>query len=134
MTAPDVQIETPFVAMPRGVSPTLRLASALLHVLVRDEAPPARWHAEPFVLAVARHRLALAPVRASADLDRLAMPRPDPTFRGAVAALGNDPLAVAIAVRRLELERGMPLPAWPAMVGRGIWPRATRADTERWFG
>jgi hypothetical protein len=120
--------------VPHGVSPTRLLASALLHVLERDEAPPARWRVEPFVLAVAQHRMALAGARATADLDLVATLRIDHTFRGAVAALGSDPLAAALAVRRLELTRQMPLPAWPTIVGRGIGPRVTHADTARWFG
>ncbi len=134
MTAPDIQIETLCAAMRHGVSSPRLLAAALLHVLERDEAPPARWQAEAFVLAVSRHRLALAGARTTADLDHVAARGVDHTFRGAVAALGSDALAAALAVRHLELSRQAPLPAWPVIVRRGIGPRVTHADAARWFG
>lgn len=134
MTAPDFQIEASFAAMPHGASSPRLLAAALLHVLERDEAPPARWQAEAFVLAVSRHRLALAEARSAAELDHAAAPGVDPTFRSAVAALGSDALAAALAVRHLELSRQAPLPAWPVIVRRGVGPRVTHADAARWFG
>ncbi len=116
------------------VSPTRLLASALLHVLDRDEPPPARWRADPFVAAVAVHRIALAQAASVAELDIAAPANTDTTFRDAVTALASDPFAVALAVRRLELLRGSTLPAWPVIVRHGVAPRVTHADQGRWFG
>jgi hypothetical protein len=134
MTASSIQIDPPPLALSREVSPTRLLASALLHVLDRDEPPPARWQAEPFVHAVATHRRALAEVRTSAELDRVAAAGIDHTFRGAVAALATDPLAAALAVRRVELNRAAALPGWPVIARRGVGPRVSHADASRWFG
>ncbi len=134
MTAPDLHTETSFGALPHRVSPTGLLASALVHVLNRDEPPPARWQAEPFAHAVAQHRLALAGVRTEADLDLVPAPGIDRTFRGSVAVLASEPLAAALAVRRLELSRNLSLPAWPVIVRKGVGPRVAHADAARWFG
>jgi hypothetical protein len=134
MTAPDLHVPPAHPGAPFAVSPAGLLASALLHVLDRDEPPPARWRADPFVAAVASHRTALTEVYSVADLDVSAPASAEATFRGAVAALASDPLAAALAVRRLELLRGSPLPAWPVIVRHGAAPRVTPADQGRWFG
>ncbi len=134
MTAPDILTPSAPAGAPRSVSPTRLLASALLHVLDRDEPLPARWGAVPFVAAVAAHRIALAAVSSAAALDRAAPAGTDRTFSGAVTALASDPLAAALAVRRLELLRGSTLPAWPVIVRHGAAPRVTHADQGRWFG
>ena len=135
MTTSELRAEAPtqvpeFPAPP----PTQLLESALLHVLSRDEPLPARWRAEPFVLAVTQHRADLAQVVGASQLDAAASTAPGSTFQTAVAGLANDPLAVAIAIRRLELTTGSSLPAWPAIVRRGVAQGVARADTERWFG
>lgn len=135
MTAADLRAEPVHsVASFAALSPTRLLASALIHVLDRDEPPPARWLAESFIAAVAAHRSALAPATDPSELDRRAAPTADLTFRGAVAALASDPLAAALAVRCLELLRSAGLPAWPVIVRHGVGPRVTRADQGRWFG
>ncbi len=133
MAAPDLHAPATLIAASHPVSPTRLLASALLHVLDRDEPPPPRWRADPFVAAVAAHRTRLAPVSSSTELDGLVPTGPDPAFRAAVTALASDPLAAALAVRRLELLRGSTLPAWPVIVRHGAVPRVN-ADRERWFG
>lgn len=134
MNQNEFRLETQPRPTPVVFSPTRRLASALLHVLGRDEPPPARWRADRFVLAVATHRAILAGIPTSGELDGLAPPGYTTSFQGAVALLGSDPLAAALAVRRLELTREAPLPAWPAIVRHGIAPRVTHADAARWFG
>jgi len=135
MTAPELGTEAshPQAAF-SAPSPTWQLASALLHVLDRDEALPARWRADVFVAAVAGNRASLAFTHAVAELDHLAPASAKTTFRGAVTALASDPLAAALAVRRLELMRGSALPAWPVIVRHGVAPRVSHADQGRWFG
>jgi hypothetical protein len=110
------------------------LGSALLHVLARDEPPPATWATSVFEGGVTYHRAWLSSIQTTAELDRLAPPAVDPTFRGAVSALARDPLAVAVAVRRLELARGAALPAWTAILRHGVGPRVSRAEQGLWFG
>jgi hypothetical protein len=135
MTAPDLRTETPHHQRAFGtVSPTRLLASALLHVLDRDEPLPPRWQADVFVVAVAAHRTSLASVHQIAELDGLAPPSAAGSFHGAVTALASDPLAAALAVRRLELLRDAGLPAWPGIVRHGVTPRVSQADQGRWFG
>jgi hypothetical protein len=134
MTVPDLQIELPRMARPPGVSPTRLLASALLHLLDRDEPFPLRWSADAFVSSVSAHRAVLETVDSSVELDLRARADADTTFPGAVAALASDPLAVALAVRSLELSRHGALPAWPLIVRHGIAPRVAPADRGRWFG
>lgn len=117
---------------PAPVSPSRLLASALLHLLDRDEPLPARWHGDPFTVAVARHRLIAGAMTTGEDLDRLAGILGVGTFAAAAGALARDPLAAALAVRRLELLRGAPLPAWPQVVRYGVTPRVVPAAPERW--
>jgi hypothetical protein len=134
MTAPDLRTETS-TPYPHGtVSPTRVLASALVHLLDRDEALPARWRADVFVRAVEAHRAGLASVHSVAALDDLAPSAADTTFRGAVTALASDPLAAALAVRRLELMRGADLAPWPVIARHGVAPRVSHAEQGRWFG
>ncbi len=134
MTAPEQFAESPHpTTVHASVSPTRLLASALLHVIARDEPPPARWRAAAFVVAVMTHRARFAGIRTCAELDRLA-PATDSTFRGAVTALASDPLAAALAVRRLELTRAGELPAWPEIIRHGVAPRVTHAEASLWFG
>lgn len=133
-TVPDLLLETPFrETRLAAVSPTSLLAAALLHVLDRDEPPPPRWHAEPFVIAVADQRLKLSAVDVLEDLDAEAPETLGSTFGSAVAALASDPKAAALAVRRLELNRRAPMPSWPVIVRRGTSPRLT-VEAARWFG
>jgi len=116
------------------VSPSRLLASALLHVLDRDEPLPARWRADPFVVTVAYHRSLLQAVDTPGELDRLAPLWARVSFPDAVTALASDPLAAALAVRRLEMMRGAGLPAWPDIVRHGVAPRVGPAEAGRWFG
>ncbi len=134
MTAPDLRATSAPSPTRLPVLPARLLASALLHVLDRDEPPPARWRADPFVMGVAARRGTLAPVTTVGDLDLLAPTSADVTFRDAVTALASDPLAAALAVRCLELTRGAALPAWPVIVRHGAVPRVAPADQGRWFG
>ena len=135
MTAPDLRIEPKHAPAPLAApSPTRLLASALLHLLDRDEPVPPRWLADPFVAGISTHRAVIASVASAGELDLLAPATVGTTFRGAVTALASDPLAVALAVRRLELLRAAVLPAWPTIVRHGIAPRVTHADQGRWFG
>jgi hypothetical protein len=117
-----------------SVSTAGLLGSALLHVLGRDEPPPAAWATFAFAGGVAYHRAWLSSAQSTAELDPLAPPAVDPTFWGAVSALARDPLAVAVAVRRLELARGAALPGWPAILRHGVAPRVSRDEQGRWFG
>jgi dTDP-4-dehydrorhamnose reductase len=134
MTAPDLRTETAHHPTAFGASPTRQLASALLHLLDRDEALPLRWRAAVFIAAVAGNRASLALTRSIVELDNLAPASTGTTFRGAVTALASDPLAAALAVRRLELVRGSSLPAWPTIVRHGVAPRVSHAEQGRWFG
>jgi hypothetical protein len=117
-----------------AVSTAGLLGSALLHLLARDEPPPAAWATSFFEGGVTYHRAWLSSMQTTAELDRLAPPTVDPTFWGAVSSLARDPLAVAVAVRRLELARGASLPAWSAILRHGVAPRVSRAEQGRWFG
>ncbi len=133
MTAPDLRTETPRPAAgPGPVSPTRLLASALLHIVDRGEAPPAQWGSPAFIRAVAAHRADLAGIGSAAELD-LRSPIPE-AFPDAMNVLARDPLAAALAVRRLELTRGQALPSWRAIVRFGVGPRVTPAEASRWFG
>ena len=136
MTASDLRAETPLpAALTAAVSPTRILASALLHVLDRDEPLPPRWRAESFVRAVARHRAVLDGIVVVGHLDPLAsVSTPAASFQGAVNLLASDALAAAFAVRRLELARGSSLPAWPVLVRHGVAPRIPADEAARWFG
>jgi hypothetical protein len=134
MTAPDTRTETSHHSPPGTVSPTRLLASALLHLLDRDEPLPPRWRADVFVTAVEAHRARLAPVGSVAALDNLTPSSAGTTFRGAVTALASDPVAAALAVRRLELMRGADLPAWLVIARHGVAPRVSHAERGRWFG
>ena len=134
MTAPDLRTETSHSYPRATVSATRLLASALVHVLDRDEALPPRWRADVFVAAVAGNRANLAFTHSVAELDHLAPASGDTSFRGAVTALASDPLAAALAVRRLELMRGADLPAWPVIARHGVAPRVSHAEQGRWFG
>jgi len=134
MTTPDLWTD-PVPPLPTAsASPSRLLASAMLHVLDRDEPLPARWRAEPFVTAVEAQRAALEAVTDPADLDRLVPTAMAATFRAAVANLASDPHAAAIAVRRLELARRSSLPTWQLLLRHGIGPRVGRDDAARWFG
>ena len=134
MTAPDLRTETTPHRPHGSVSPIRLLASALLHLLDRDDPLPARWRADAFVTAVAQHRAGLATIHTASKLDELAPDAADTTFRGAVTALASDPLAAALAVRRLELMRAADLPAWPVIARHGVAPRVSHAEQGRWFG
>jgi hypothetical protein len=134
MTAPDLRTETPHSYPPVTVSPTRLLASALVHLLDRDEPLPARWRADVFVTAVDAHRARIASVHSVAALDDLVPSSADTTFRGAVTALASDPHAAALAVRRLELMRGADLAPWPVIARHGVAPRVSHAEQGRWFG
>jgi len=134
MTAPDMRTETSHSYPRATVSATRLLASALVHVLDRDEPLPPRWRADVFVAAVEAHRAGLASVHSVGALDHRVPSSADTTFRGAVTALASDPLAAALAVRRLELMRGADLPAWPVVARHGVTPRVSHAEQGRWFG
>lgn len=115
-------------------SPTGLLASALVHVLARDEPPPPRWQADAFVHAVADARDWLRAVVSTAELDLVTPKHGAQSFGTAVVALATDPLIAAIAVRRLELTRRQALPPWPVVVRRGLVPRVHESEVGRWFG
>ncbi|MFN8630536.1 MAG: hypothetical protein U0838_09530 [Chloroflexota bacterium] len=82
---------------PAPVSPSRLLASALLHLLDRDEPLPARWHGDLFTVAVARHRLIAGAMTTGEDLDRLAGILGVGVCRSGWGARSN-PLAAALAV------------------------------------
>jgi len=108
------------------------LASALVHLVDRDEPVPARWRSEAFAASVARHRVILGSLVDSDALERLAKVIPLTSFSGAAAALARDPFAAALAVRRIELARGSHLPAWPDVARHGVAPDPTRSAHDRW--
>jgi hypothetical protein len=74
-----------------------------------------RWHAEAFVAQVAAIRRHLAPIRV-AGLLRSSFAREAflGTGLGPVPAVAASPVRVAYAIRWIELEAGLDLPAWPA--------------------
>lgn len=114
-------------------APTHVLASALAHLLARDEERPARWLTRSFATEVEFFRMPLRRVVRARDL-----PEPDAaapaTFTAAVEALASDPAFVAVAIRRLEIARSAALPAWEDLVRRGIPPTPTPLDIATWFG
>jgi hypothetical protein len=133
MTAQDVRADAPTIVPPfRTTSPTRLLAAALLHLLDRDEPLPARWQAAAFTEAVARHRIVAGAMISIGDLDRLAQVLAIGSFAAAVDALARDPLAASLAVRRIELFRDAPLPAWPQFVRYGLSPRVTSSELGWW--
>jgi len=83
---------------------------------------------------VAVQRASLASCHTTAEIDSLATGSAGGSFRGAVTALASDPLAAALAVRRLELMRAADLPAWPVIARHGVAPRVSHAEQGRWFG
>jgi hypothetical protein len=111
----------------------LLLASALNHLLARDESRPARWLAPSFATDVERARMRLRRVVRATDLPEHT-PGEATTFGTAVDALGRDPAAVALAIRRLEITRSAALPAWEDLVRRGIPPMASPLEVATWFG
>jgi hypothetical protein len=135
MTAPDIRCDAPeltFLLNPLGHARLL--ASAPIQVLGRDDAPPARWTSPRFKEAVAFERSLLSAARTAEELDAVGATIDERTCRGAAAALSADPHAVALAVRRLELARGGPLPSWPDIVRHGVMPRVSHSEQGRWFG
>jgi hypothetical protein len=129
MTTPDLRHDAPSIPQPLGqTSPSRLLASALLHLLDRDEPLPARWHADAFATAVARHRVVAGAMLSVDDLDRLARVMPIASFASAVDWLAREPMAAALAVRRLELLRGASLPPWPQLVRYGLAPRVHASE------
>lgn len=115
-------------------SPSRRLASALLHVLDRDESMPARWRSAAFGRSVAHARQALSPLDTIAALDLASAHLAVDSFARAVGVLAADPLAAAIAIRHLEVERHDPLPGWPLILRRGVRRHIDAAEASRWFG
>lgn len=135
MTTPLASSPDPRLTPQRGGhhAATLLLASALSHLLARDEERPARWLVRSFATDVDRARLKLRLVVRVRDL-----PPPGPatpaTFGAAVAVLERDPNSVAIAMRRLEIARSAALPAWEDVVRRGLPSAASPLDVATWFG
>ncbi|HYO43280.1 MAG TPA: hypothetical protein VES19_08795 [Candidatus Limnocylindrales bacterium] len=112
---------------------TLLLASALSHLLNRDEERPARWLGTTFASDVELARRPLRQVVRVRDLPAPATGVPA-TFGSAVAVLGRDPASVALAVRRLEIARSASLPSWEDLVRRGLPPTVSPLDVATWFG
>ncbi len=131
-------------AMPEGAAPHAHpftmgaharvLATALIHLLDRDEGAPARWHTDDFAAAVDDWRSAL---RSVADHPAARMVSLDPGrevgFDEAATRLARDPLDVAAALLHLERERREQLPGWTDLVRRGMPARDDR-DAALWFG
>jgi hypothetical protein len=111
----------------------LLLASALGHLLGRDGERPARWLTAAFAADVERARLPLRRVVRVRDLPT-APAGGVLTFAEAVAMLGRDPVAVALAIRRLEIARSGALPAWEDLARRGVPPTTSLLDVATWFG
>lgn len=126
MAMPDSRSDAD--AQARMFGPARALASALVQVMGRGEPPPARWASRRFCEVVAYERSLLASAHGTDELDAVAGLLREPTFRGAATALAADPRAVALAVRRLELVRGGPLPPWPDIVRLLFVPRVADAD------
>ncbi len=111
------------------------LARARKTLLRRDDEYPARWSSPTFVAGVAAERAALSPIltsrrllgawRRRRDRERLTRRPFDETARG----LAGDPVHVAFALRRLELDRGTRLAAWPDVLRHRalIWVRVDEA-------
>jgi hypothetical protein len=97
----------------------LLLATALAHLLTRDQPTPESWLTTGFADAVEAERARLRVVEAAAGL-----PVPETgtpmTFATAVDHLGRDPGGVALAIRRIELARSTVLPRWDELVRRGL--------------
>jgi len=144
--AEHMAIESPPVASRLVADPSGgmgRLANGLCLLVERDESPPARWLTAGFVADVARLRSRLAATRSAASLARYARrasgreaPAPR-TFEDAADLLARDAVSVALALRRIELQHHVRLPAWPDIVRRGrVLPlRGEPAlDAALWFG
>lgn len=118
-------------------------ARALGSLLGRDEEHPARWSSPAFVTEVARSRSRLSMVLSMdelVDARRRILPGDPITIGGADLAAGRlsrDPVAVAFALRALELERQVRLAPWPDLLRhREILSIETDAalGVEIWFG
>ncbi len=120
-----------------------RLGNDLCLLVERDEPPPARWLTRGFVADVARLRSRLAATPSVVVLGRYARrfggpdaPAPR-TFEEAADLLARDALSVAVALRRIELQHRVRLPAWPDVVRRRRvlpLPVEPAFDAALWFG
>jgi len=120
-----------------------RLASALRSLVARDDEPPPVWRSPAFADGVGAIRTSLAQTHARSVIDHAATVLLDGegrsgwSFAQAAQRLARDPAAVAIAIRWLEVDQRVSLPAWPDVVRRrSLEPddQPSRADAELWFG
>ena len=118
-------------------------ARALDSLLSRDDEHPARWSSPAFVSEVARSRSRLSMILTMDELvtarRRILPGEPITTSASDLAAgrLSRDPVAVAFALRALELERQVRLAPWVDLLRhrevRSIESNAS-LGVEIWFG
>jgi hypothetical protein len=111
------------------------LATALAHLLDRDDGCPARWHTHDFASAVEAVRSELRAVAGTPATSTKALdPGREIGFDEAAARLARDPVDVAAALVHLESMRQERLPAWRDLVRRGLPRRTADLDVALWFG
>ena len=118
-------------------------ARALGSLLSRDDEHPARWSSPAFVTEVAKSRSRLSFVLTMDELvtaRRRILPGEPITTSGsdlATGRLSREPVAVALALRALELERQVRLAPWVDLLRdrevRAIESNAS-LSVEIWFG
>jgi hypothetical protein len=118
-------------------------AEALASIVGGDDEHPARWSSTTFVADVARSRSRLSMVLTMDELvaarRRFLPGEPIATSDRELAAgrLARDPIAVAFALRALELEEQVRLAPWPDLLRkRAVTSIKTDASlsVEIWFG
>ena len=119
------------------------LAEALGSLLARDGEDPPVWASAAFVRRVAAARSVIAsvaePERLASGLEQTRRWRASGSTRFAMDArrLAGDAVAIAIAIRWMELRERADLPTWPELLRRrSLAPRRieTAPQPGHWFG
>jgi hypothetical protein len=113
-------------------TPASHVAQALVHLLDPGRDRPARWFHPGFVAEVTRERHRLHHVVRGHEL--VVYPSLDGSFAATAERLARDPVLVATALRKLEIDRSAGLPAWEDLVRRGLPATPSPIETATWFG
>jgi hypothetical protein len=98
------------------------LADTLRFLVARDDERPPKWYLPAFDQAVALTRTRVAAVTSGRRLaSHLELDQPSTSawpFERAARRLASDPIAVALAIRLIEIEADIRLPGWLTILHR----------------